>query len=98
MFFSSNQYAYRKFHSCTRALIKTMDNIYKNIDENQIVILVFLDFKQAFPSIDHNILIEKLKILGLNNNDIFLMYNYLKNTKHITKIKDVKSNEDQESI
>ena len=47
---NNNQYAYRKQRSCIKALIKTLDNIYIKIDNNEIVILVFLDLKQAFPS------------------------------------------------
>lgn len=90
---SNNQYAYRKHHSCTRALIKTMDNVYKKLDEGNIVVLVFLDLTQAFPSLNHNILLQKLKDIGLNNNELLLMQNYMIKTKHITKLRKTNSQE-----
>jgi hypothetical protein len=83
---SMNQHAYRKNHSCITSLISMLDNIYTNLDNNKIVIAIFLDLSQAFPSINHNILLNKLKMINLTSGDIKLLENYLKNTEHVTKI------------
>ena len=83
---SMNQHAYRKNHSCITSLISMLDNIYTNLDNNKIVVVIFLDLSQAFPSINHNILLNKLKMINLTGGDIKLLENNLKNTEHVTKI------------
>ena len=81
-----NQYAYRKHHSCKNALINVCDKVYKYIDDNKIVIMIYLDMSNAFPSINHNILIEKLQKAGFKNKDLKLLKSYIIGTTHRTQI------------
>ena len=51
--------------------------------------MIFIDLQQAFPSLNHDILLNKLKTIGFENNDLTLMQKYLKNTNHKTIIKNI---------
>jgi len=47
---------------------------------------IFLDFSKAFDTIDHRILIVKLKSLNFSNTSVTLISNYLSNRKQLTMI------------
>ena len=74
-----HQHGFRKDHSTTSATTKFVDNIMLNLDKGHSTVAVFLDIKKAFDTIDHNILIKKLKNSGVGNNTTILLTNYLKN-------------------
>ena len=52
-------------HSTETALISVTDNILKAIDEKSASLLVLLDRSKAFDSLNHNLLLEKFRKLGL---------------------------------
>ena len=53
--------AYREFHSTESALLRVHNDILRTIDQKKEVILVLLDLSAAFHTIDHDILINRLK-------------------------------------
>ena len=55
------QSAYKKGHSTETALSRIHNDILCAIDDNECVILVLLDLSAAFDTVDHDILIERLK-------------------------------------
>jgi hypothetical protein len=59
--FCKEQFGFRKNHSTTDLLISVTDFIYETLDNNEICILVSLDFKKAFDKVDRSVLINKLK-------------------------------------
>ena len=64
--FDPNQSAYKSHHGCNTALIKITDDILDSIDDSEVAILTLLDFSKAFDTVNHRLLIEKLKILGFS--------------------------------
>ena len=66
--FDPNQFAYKANHGCTTALIKITDDILDSIDDSEVTILTLLDFSKAFDTVNHRLLLEKLKILGFSQN------------------------------
>ena len=71
------QSAYKKNHSTFTALLKITDDILDSIDDSNITLLIFLDFSKAFDTVNHRILIEKLKILGFQNDSCEWINSYL---------------------
>ena len=67
----------RKMHSTETALINVSDNLLKAIDEKSASLLVLLDMSKAFDSLNHDLLLEKLRRLGLKASAVFWFSSYL---------------------
>ena len=65
---STYQSGNRKMHSTDTALVNVTDNILKAIDEKAAPLLVLLDMSKAFDSLNHNLLLRKLRRLGLKTS------------------------------
>lgn len=85
------QFGFRDGHSTILALTDIIDNIKKNIDNNEYTIGIFLDLTKAFDTVDHEILLEKLKNYGIRGNAHSLLKSYLSNRFIYTVINGVKS-------
>ena len=59
------QFGFREGHSTNMALITLIDRISSAIDNGEFVIGVFLDFKKAFDTVNHSILLSKLYKYGI---------------------------------
>ncbi|KAJ8983458.1 hypothetical protein NQ317_013333 [Molorchus minor] len=59
------QSGFREAHSCESALQCILEEWVKEIDDNKIVLAVFLDFKRAFETVDRKLLLLKLEGLGI---------------------------------
>ena len=55
------QSAYRMNHSTETALLNMKADIHKGLDNKQVVCLVLLDFSAAFDTVDHKILLDRLR-------------------------------------
>ena len=64
-------------HSTETALINVTDNILKAIDEKSASLLVLLDMSKEFDSLNHNLLLGKLRKLGLKASVISWFSSYL---------------------
>ena len=64
------QFGFRKMHSTQHAIITLVDLITSSLDSGELVIGVFLDFKNAFDTVDHQILIKKLFCYGIRGNTL----------------------------
>ena len=56
------QSGFRKKHSYETALVRIVDKWLKALNDGFIVGVVMVDFRKAFDLVDHEILIEKLRI------------------------------------
>ena len=57
----SLQSAYKEQHSCKTALLRVQDDILKSVDNKQCVVLLLLDLSAAFDTVDHAILLHRLR-------------------------------------
>ena len=76
----------RKGHSTTTCIMSFLNDIYLNIDRKLLSGVVFLDLKKAFDTVDHDILLKKLSMYGLDENTIAWFESYLKNRAQRTKV------------
>ena len=70
------QFGFRHNYSINHALINLTEDIRKNLDEGKVVFCIFVDLQKAFETVDHNILLAKLKHYGICSvtNDWFKSY------------------------
>ena len=59
------QSAYRPHHRAETALLRIHNDVAQAIDSRRGVLLVLLDFTAAFDTIDHTILLRRLRGYGL---------------------------------
>ena len=82
-----NQYGFRPKHSTEHAALELIDRITNKMDTNEIPLNIFLDL----DTIDHSILLNKLKYYGLKGSTLNLFQSYLSNRKQYTEIEDTTS-------
>ncbi len=83
---SPHQYGFRPKHSTTTSLIQLTEDIRTGLDRNEATGMVALDISKAFDTIDHSILLTKLKLTGCDNGAMKFFTNYLSNRSQIVKI------------
>ena len=60
---SINQFGFRPCHSTELAGLKLMDHITKQMDNGKVPINIYIDLSKAFDTLNHTILLSKLKLL-----------------------------------
>lgn len=73
----NHQFGFRNNKSTQTAILKFTSEILKNMERRNHVVGVFLDLSKAFDSIDHNILLDKLEIIGIRGLPLKLLASYL---------------------
>ena len=63
--FYDSQYGFRTNHSTEHAALELADRILYSLDHNETPLSIFLDLSKAFDTLDHNILLNKLKHYGI---------------------------------
>ena len=89
--FNQNQYGFRPGHSTEHAALELVDKITSQMGNNETPIHILLDLSKAFDTIDHNILLDKLKYYRLDDNAIKLFRSYLTNRYQYVQIENAKS-------
>ena len=74
---SKNQYGFRRGYSTSFAIFDVLKTLHENWNDNLFSACVFVDFSRAFDSIDHKILLQKLKLYGLDDTALQFMSNYI---------------------
>ena len=85
------QSAYRPAHSCETALVRIQDDILQSLDNRKSTILVLLDLRAAFDTVDHQILLDRLHMFGIRGNAHTWMQSYLSQRSQVVNIRDTRS-------
>ena len=73
------QSGFRALHSTVTSLLNFIDKWRFSNDKGQINGVVFVDLKKAFDTVDHSILLSKMKRYGLNKLTLRYFRSYLEN-------------------
>lgn len=66
------------------AISKFLEFVYDSLNEHKTPACIYFDLKKAFDTIDHKILLLKLKTFGIKNNAFKFLQNYISDRKQIT--------------
>ena len=78
------QYGFREHHSTSHAITDVMEYIYKSLDTNKFVFCVYIDLKEAFETVNHDILLSKLQHYGVRENALKWFQSYVSDRKQNT--------------
>ena len=79
--FTNCQYGFRKDHSTVHPLVHFMNTVSTALNKKHHVIAIFCDLRKAFDTVDHKILIKKLKQIGLGGVELAWFRSYLTDRK-----------------
>ena len=88
---NESQYGYRKAHSTELACLEIVDRIHKQLDDHETPFCIFMDLSKAFDTIDHTILLKKLRYYGMDQNSLRWFSSYLSNRQQYVDIEGYKS-------
>ena len=89
---SNFQSAYRKFHSYQTACLRVQNDIFVSLDADRSTALLFLDLSAAFDTIDHNILLNRLKLrFGVSSTALKILSSFLSDRSQVFVTSNAKS-------
>ena len=89
---SGAQFGFRTGHSTIHALMHFQNFISEALNKKEHVIAIFCDLRKAFDTVNHNILIKKLKKIGILNKELEWFRSYLTGRKQSVCINGTCSN------
>ncbi|CAH8481634.1 unnamed protein product [Schistosoma intercalatum] len=81
-----SQHGFIRTRSCSTCLIDFFNEVTRMRDQKKLVIILYFDIKKAFDKVPHNLLINRLKSVGIINPLLQWIKSFLTNRYQITKI------------
>ena len=88
----SFQFGFRKAHSTYMALTCMLDKLHNALERGEYAIGIFIDFRKAFDTVDHGILLYKLYHYGVRGAAYDWFCDYLKNRTQLVSYHNTQSN------
>ena len=88
---NESQHGFRTGRSTTTQLLNYYDSIITLIEEGNHVDAIYLDFSKAFDKVDHNILLCKIKILGIGGKIYSWIECFLKHRQQAVRVQGILS-------
>ncbi|CAB4007916.1 Hypothetical predicted protein [Paramuricea clavata] len=89
--FSKHQFGFRPYHSTTTTLLDCTNEWYTNMDRGLYNLVVFLDLKKAFDTVDHEIPLSKFEMYGFQRKALNLLRCYLTHRTHSCQLASILS-------
>ena len=88
----TSQYGFRKKHSTELAALELTDQVTNYLDSGKLPISIFLDLSKAFDTLDHSILLHKLKYYGVDTVPLNWFKSYFEDRFQFVDYDGTKSN------
>ena len=92
------QCSFRKCHSTKFAALSLADTIRRNMDQGMLTGAVFIDFRKAFDSVNHDLLLQKLSHMGVLDKELAWFKDYLHDRTQVLDFQGVSSDPEPISI
>ena len=73
------QYGFRSLHSTALVLSESTNHWLLDMGNGKMNSVIFLDIKKAFDSVNHDILLQKMKAYGISGPELEFFNSYLRN-------------------
>jgi retron-type reverse transcriptase len=83
---SKFQYGFLPKCSCEKQLLCRISDWKTSQKAKKPVDVIYIDFKQAYDTVDHTVLIHKLSKLGISDYLLTWIFEYLNNREHYVRI------------
>ena len=83
----TNQFGFRKNSNASDTIIEFLYQVYSSLDKKQSTIAVYLDFSKAFDTVNHEILMSKLRHKGIRGVMLSWFKSYLSNRKQYVSVR-----------
>ena len=84
----NEQFGFRRNCTTTNATMQLLTYLYRELDNGNYVFSLFIDFKKAFDSVNHNILLSKLYHYGIRGLPLLWFKSYLCNRTQYIRLQD----------
>ena len=78
--------AYRQKYNTHHVLVRVIEELRRNLDNDNVVRAVLMDLSKAFDCIPHDLLIAKLSAYGFHEDALVDIYSYLKRRQQSVRI------------
>ena len=82
----NEQYGFRSIHSTALALSRASNNWIINIENGSLNSVVFLDIQKAFDTVDHEIMLNKLRCYGVQEDELKVFVSHLDGRQQCTSV------------
>ena len=89
--YNASQHGFRQGRSCLSQLLEHFDTILSFLERGVNIDTIYLDFSKAFDKVNHNILLKKMKNLGIKRKLLKLIKSFLKNRNQSVLVNGFKS-------
>ena len=89
----SRQSEFRRKHGTETSLIKIIDKLLFNLDKDRVSGMALVDYRKAFDIVDHELLLRKLKVYGVANQELNWCRSFLCSRKQVVHVRGKESGE-----
>ena len=85
------QFGFQNLHATDHAILQLMNQLTDAFSQEKYNLGIFIDLSNAFDTVNHNILLEKLKAYGIQSENPKWFRSYLSNRKQFISYDDSKT-------